>query len=214
MLTEDYFIRYINQMLAAIARIFGLRTAGQFQEAALSIQQALEELFKLDLTIIDEMDDQDLLGVLETDETLDAHRAYFAGEIFYEKGKLYQAWNDPQQAVRSALRALLFFSEAVLAGLPNEIAAPQEKVAEILSQLPEKDLPDYLLAALYQYFETIGNFQQAEHSLQILCALPEWKTATEEELKSFYQRILEKPDRQIEAGGLSRSYLESQIIRR
>ena len=41
MLTEDYFMRMINQMLAVLTKILYLKEAGQYQEAQMEIDQSL-----------------------------------------------------------------------------------------------------------------------------------------------------------------------------
>ena len=47
MLTEDYLIRQINLAIAALAKILGFKTAGQYQAALYEIDQLLEQLIGL-----------------------------------------------------------------------------------------------------------------------------------------------------------------------
>jgi hypothetical protein len=46
MLTEDYFMRMINQMLAVLTKIIGLKDVGQYQEAQQIVNQSLEQLLQ------------------------------------------------------------------------------------------------------------------------------------------------------------------------
>ncbi len=46
MLTEDYFMRMINQILAVLTKIIGLKDVGQYQEAQQIVNQSLEQLLQ------------------------------------------------------------------------------------------------------------------------------------------------------------------------
>ena len=61
MLTEDYFMRMINQVLAVLTQILYHKEAGQYQEAQVLIDQSLEKLLGVRPDLLKQMDDASLL---------------------------------------------------------------------------------------------------------------------------------------------------------
>ena len=57
MLTEDYLMRMINQAIAALLKVAGLKKAGRNQEALEVIEQAFEQLLGLPASLVEQMDE-------------------------------------------------------------------------------------------------------------------------------------------------------------
>ena len=74
MFTEDYLMRIINQVLAALMAAAGLRKAGRYEEARQAIDQAVEQLTTIPASVADGMDDSTLLSKLVENGSLDVGR--------------------------------------------------------------------------------------------------------------------------------------------
>jgi hypothetical protein len=87
MLSQDYLIRIIRQATAVIAKIIGLKEAGQYQEALQVIDQTMEQAWGMNADMVNLLDDESLYKVLTINEVLDLDRLGIIAELFTEKGK-------------------------------------------------------------------------------------------------------------------------------
>lgn len=211
MLTEDYLIRLINQALAALAAVVGLRTAGQYLEARALLDQMLEQLFGLRSDLIKRLDDPSLLDALTNQEVLDTDRVCIAADLFKEQGNLFAAQNNAAESYLSYLRAFNFYLEVALAGGPRHFPPPDEKIEALYNLLQGFDLPFEILFSLYAYREQSGNYARAAGLLLRMAAVPGVSQEILEEQRDFYHRLLEKPDNELLEGGLSRPEIQKRL---
>jgi hypothetical protein len=61
MLTEDYIMRMINQVLAVFLQALGLKKAGQYSEALQVFDQAVESLLGLRASLAKQLEDPSCL---------------------------------------------------------------------------------------------------------------------------------------------------------
>ena len=88
MLSDDYLIRMIRQGVAVLARIVGLKKAGDYQEALQEVDQSLEQILGLDVELIRSLDDESLYRILTKNEQLDLERLGFLADLFKEEGDI------------------------------------------------------------------------------------------------------------------------------
>ena len=74
MLTEDYIMRMINQVLAVFLQALGLKRAGQLSEALQVFDQAVESLLGMRATLAKQLEDRQLLALLTFHDKLDVDR--------------------------------------------------------------------------------------------------------------------------------------------
>ena len=107
MLRDDYIIRLIRQLADFVARIAGLRRAGQFDQALVESGRAFDELFDIPRDILDAVDTPGLASMLRTPEKLRV-----AAQLFWEEGRIHQGKRDPLTAAHCYRRAFELFLEA------------------------------------------------------------------------------------------------------
>ena len=155
MLTEDYVMRMINQALAVLLRLVGLKQAGQYTQAHQEIDQALELLLGVRADLARQLDDQGLLALLTLGGELDLARAAVVADLFKEEGDLLTAQNQPGKSRLAYLRALSLYLEIALRDLDNLGADLINKIEGLYVTLKKSPLPVETQLALLDYYEDL-----------------------------------------------------------
>lgn len=211
MLTEDYLIRLINQALAILASIVGLKTAGQYLQAQESIDQLLEEIFGLRPDLIKRLDDRNLLDALTIQDMLDTDRLSLAADLFKEQGDILASQNKSTESYWSYLRALNFHLEVALAGGARHYSPPEEKIEALVLSLQGFDLPIETLFALFSYYEQSGEYSLGAEMLDRMAEAPGMSQAIQEEQVAYYERLLAEPVEALSRGGFTRAEVEERL---
>jgi hypothetical protein len=213
MLTEDYLIRMINLALAALASIVGLKTAGQYYEAFIEIDQTLEQLLGLRADLVRRLDDNSILTALTIQGSLDVDRLWIVAELYKEEGDIYNAQNNPAQGYWSYLRSLNFYLYGVLEGGGKHLPEPVEKIQALVQTLQGYDLPPETRFSLFYFYEQLGEYAKAEITLERLMTVPGAQEDIRAEMIDFYQRLLEKTETDLVNGGLTHTQVEDKLVK-
>jgi len=106
MYREDYLMRMIRQLAEALARIAGLRKAGDLRQALDAVDRLYDEL-GIPRELVDVVDTPTLAGMLGRPDKIRA-----AAMLLWEEGHLYKAKGDPLAAFAKYRRAHELFLEA------------------------------------------------------------------------------------------------------
>jgi hypothetical protein len=211
MLTEDYFMRMINQALVVLRRILRMKEIGSYQEALAEIDRMLEMLLGLRADLIKQLDDESILAAVSQGEQLDTDRLYVVAELINEEGGILAATNRRAEAAVSYVRALNFYIETVLSGGAPGFEPPGKKIEVLLSNLKGVKLSPDTLYPLFCYYEETGSYAKGEKALSQLAVDPELQAEIHKEQAAYYQRLLQKPDGELQKGGLERSEIEARL---
>jgi tetratricopeptide (TPR) repeat protein len=211
MLTEDYLMRLINMAIAALLKIAGLKSAGNYLQAMQVFDEMLEQLFGMRSNIIKELNDEAILDLLTYQEVLDIDRLIIAADLFKEEGDIYIGLFKPAESIRSYQRALDFYLVAALSGGAEYLSRPDEKIEKLIKILENRNLPPEIEYSLYIYKERIGQFAAAEYYLSRLLQTPGYSEDMIEEYKDFHKRLLEKSDDELDKGGMLREQVETNL---
>jgi hypothetical protein len=131
MYREDWLIRLIRQFAEAIARLAGLRKAGQFQQALDAADRLYDEL-GIPRDLVDVVDTPTLASMLRWPDKMRA-----AAMLLWEEGYIYKAKGDPLTAFAKHRRAHELFLEArAVEPQPDDDAA----ILELSRIVPASDL--------------------------------------------------------------------------
>jgi ubiquitin C-terminal hydrolase len=213
MYTQDFIKRMLNQLVAALQMIIGLKTSGQYGQAHQAIDQALEQLLGLKADLVKRFDDQTILSYLTHNESLDADRLLILADLFKEEGDILAALGHATVSFSSHLRALNFYIEVALSSGPGQLPEPDNKLLDLFHQLGKFQLPTQTLSGLFAFFEKSGQYAQAARILSQLADNPSLQGEMQQEFQEYYQRLLEKTDTELELGGLSRPEIEKRLER-
>jgi len=207
MFSEDYIIRMIRQAIGVLARIIGLKSAGQYQEALRDIDQALELVLGMDANIIRLLDDESLYKILTKNEGLDLEKLELLADLFKEEGDIQKLRGQNIESINCYFRSLNYY---LMISINSENSHPMDisqKINELLQKLEPHDFSGTTLLNLFCNYENAGEFAKAEAMLSRLAARNHSEVNVVDEMESFYKRLLEKSLQKLAASGMSRSQI-------
>jgi hypothetical protein len=155
MFTEDYLMRIINQVIAALMNAIGLRTAGKYTQARQVIEQAIQQLTGLDTSLVDQLDDASILSMLTTNGHLDVERLALLGDLYQEEGANSFEQGQPVQGTVAYTRALRFILEVALADDDHLSPENMIKIGSLVEKLKQAPLPIETQMALSDYYRRL-----------------------------------------------------------
>lgn len=111
MITRDYILRQIQQLVQALARVMMLRSTQQDEEAMIEVDRALNELPELGVLIRSDLNRDDVLTTCGTGNNFNPEKALAVADLLVEKAELVE---DGVLRMRN-LRYALWLYEAALA---------------------------------------------------------------------------------------------------
>lgn len=119
MFREDYIHRLIRQLADALAKLAGLRKAGDYDTALDGCARTWDDLLEVPRELVDVTDTPTLAGMLREPDKIRA-----AAKILVEEGHALKGKGDPLTAAVRYRKALELFLEArALAPSPDDEAA-------------------------------------------------------------------------------------------
>jgi hypothetical protein len=201
----------IRQAAAVLARIIGLKKAGDYQEAFQEINQTLEQLLGMDIEVIKIMDDESIYRILTKNEQIDFERLGFIADLFKEEGDILLLQNQKQQSDNYYLSSLNYFLKISLNSEASRKKELSAKMEEIIKELGNYDYPNRTLIDLFCYFENNEEYAKAEKCIAKLATHPELNVNIRSELFSFYKRLLELEPKVLIANGMSRKQIKNKL---
>jgi len=211
MFSEDYIIRMIRQAIGVLARIIGLKSAGQYQEALRDIDQALELVLGMDANIIRLLDDESLYKILTKNEGLDLEKLELLADLFKEEGDIQKLRGQNIESINCYFRSLNYY---LMISINSENSHPMDisqKINELLQKLEPHDFSGTTLLNLFCNYENAGEFAKAEAMLSRLAARNDSEVNVVDEMESFYERLLEKNPKELAAGGMSQTQIQNKL---
>jgi hypothetical protein len=155
MFTEDYLLRIINQAIAALMTVIGLRKAGKYSEASQMIEQAIQQITGLPASLIDQMDDASVLSMLTTNGQLDIGRLAVLGDLYVEEGANLTKLEQTTPGIIANTRALRFLLEVVLADESSLSPQSMVKIESLVQEIRQNPLPVDTQLALSDYYRRL-----------------------------------------------------------
>jgi len=208
---SDYFLRIIHQFTAVIMEVSRLNRHRNGAADDL-IVQTTTELIDLTPHALAQMRDEDVLGVLQLQARNEwPARAVLLATLLWEAGR---ATDNNSLAVAQFQQALSLTLAVCIEQWELPDFAPT--VADLLDLLADYLLPGTIQRRLLLYYETVGAFGQAEDVLfdwqETAVFQPQDDSPDPTQVGiAFYQRLLQKSDEDLIAGGLPRAEVETGL---
>jgi tetratricopeptide (TPR) repeat protein len=212
MFSDDYVIKIIRQATAVFARIIGLKTAEQYQEALQVIDQTLEQLLGIDGDMIRLLDDESLYTLLMKNEVLDLEKLGLVAGLFKEEGDIRRLQKQIEKSVHCYIRSLNYYLIIGINSLTPGKDKNSLKVDELIQKIDTHVFEGQTLLNLYCYYENAGEFAKAENMLSRLATANSTDASVMDEMKSFYKRLLEKSPKELADGGMNRTQVQKKLI--
>jgi hypothetical protein len=213
MLFEDHFMRMINQAMAVLLKIIGLKQAGQYEQAQEAINQTLEELLGLKADLIQRLDDEALLRAVTINDQVDVRRLEIISDLYREQGEISAVQGKEVESRESFRRALFGYLETGLASESGEMDVElHEKIDNLVSILNLQSLSEDTTWALFCYSDQVRDYRRAEQALDYLARRPGVLPDLQPEILAFYERLAELNTQELSRSGISRELVEAKLV--
>jgi hypothetical protein len=155
MLTEDYILRMINQVIAALLKVAGLKKSGRNEEALQVIDQAYEQLLGLPPTLVKQMDDNSILMSLTSQGQLDAGQLTVLADLSRDEGDILIQMNRPDEGFSASCRALRFYLETSFAETRPDAPDAISKIDALYWKMQVQELPFEIQTALLGFYQNL-----------------------------------------------------------
>ena len=209
MFEKDYIMRMIQQFARFLAAVLFKIKSGSVEQAQLDIQSASQQYLGLRFDFLLGIPNQELVNIFSIGGQLDGERCYIAAQLFILEAKAREA-EHPEGSYGCYLRALdllLICVRQLDEALKNEAISA---IDEILQTVRDNNLPMDIYEKLLFFYEYRNEYAKAED-----CLFKIAENGVDSALKtgeSFYERLMEKTDQELEDGNLPRSELEEGLL--
>ncbi len=201
MITRDYFMRMIHQLVQVIARVLKLAQAQQYGDALEEVQRSSRQLLGMDVRLLTTLTDEEFVRLLSLGDRFDVEKCVVAGELLKLVGDVKEREGDQAERYHCYTTSLSLFLELLIREsgvLPREYF---DEIELLIGKISEYQIPVGLQAKLFRYYEAVGRFDRAEN---LLFEVVEQDPSFIGEGLKFYGRLRSKNDEELERGNLPR----------
>ena len=211
MLEKDYIMRMIQQLSIVLAKIIFNKEIKNYEQALLEIDKSLNSLLGLNRIKIAEMTENELFDYLDKIGGENAEKYFVLAELLREEGEICEL-NNRGDFLTSLYyeKAFTFYIQAFCYNdtCPGENLLKLKFVAEKL--LADELYEEKISSKWFLYYERIGQNNNAEDVLFHL--LDDGFLELKSKGREFYNRLLQKADKELESGGLSRQEIRESLV--
>jgi tetratricopeptide (TPR) repeat protein len=162
---EDFIKRLISQFFQVLYKIMGLIQKKDIIGASEMVSQIRQELLGISESLANDLSSPDLIRMLSAGEEPNPAKPLILAELFKVQGDIESAQDREEACYTNYLKALDLLLE--IAFQTKETSFPEEftSVEAIADLLEEYVLPPDTLAALFHFYESAGQYAQAEETL-------------------------------------------------
>ncbi len=169
MYEKDYVLRMATLAAQVLAKLLGLKRAGQYKEALALVDQTLREEMGPSLDLVDQLSATELILMVKSGLALDIPKAMFLAALLKEEGDILAAENKTAESRQAYTKGL----QVALKALDDADTATCREHLELIDELTDllgrtnvdRDARD----ALHEYYQRIGETKRAR---DVLSGLP------------------------------------------
>ncbi len=212
MVNKDYVLRLAEKFGRMLAIVLGLRQSNRYEEALIAIDDFFLQNLGLTSGFVNSASEDMLLNLISPLGVLNVEKCLWLAVLLKEEGDIYLELDRPDDSYYRYIKALFFFVQAALHSSDVKDLDLATPIEDMLNKLAEYELPQPLKNMLFRYFELTGRYAKAEN---MLFELTEGEGPLDAEVmeqgRAFYERLLQKSDADLEAGGLTRPEVEEGL---
>lgn len=206
MIRRDYFMRLVQQLADALARVVFLKKTGRNEQALKEIEQTWQGVFGLSGEVALKLSVNELIALCDGAADPLAEKCVLLADLLKEQGDLYALQDRIPDGRECHARALGLYLEAFTNRNCIVSADALARVEQLIDQTRGFRLPGEVFKQLMKYFELRARYASAENGL--FDWLDSGEHGAAEEGVRFYERLMRKDDEQLAAGGLPRNEVE------
>jgi hypothetical protein len=207
---QDYIMRMIKMLTAAILKLLRLKGAHDFPQALLELQSASKSILGVPLSLLNGLSEEDLLNLYRPDLSTSAAKLHVAGTLLKEEADLFFLQGQTEEAFTISAKAM----SLLLVSLQS-IGEPLDErhlnsIESLHDRLAGRSLSATLREQLATHFEWKGMFGKAE---DLLYELMKEDDRFVFKVVEFYERLLQKTDDLLTRGNLPRDEVQEGLRR-
>ncbi len=204
MIRRDYFLRMVQELVQALQRATFLKQRQDYDAALQEIDRTLARFWDLSPDQLRQLTLDHWINLSWQEGGNVGEKLVALADLFHEQGDLYVLKQFPKEAGHSYCMALGLFLETLRTSMVSVDLL--QKTGALIEQTRDAQRPPALMRMLVGYFEARGHYALAEDTLFSWLETRDAQ-AVSEGLK-LYERLLEKSDAELTAGGLPRPEVE------
>ncbi len=210
---NDYTFYIISNFLNYMDSIVNLKKAANYEGALQITSEAYFQLLGVDSLLLNSLEDTDLINFFSYNGVLNRDKAIIAGSLLKNEGDIYRIQNNLDESYQRYLKALQIYLEAYRREGETHLTGFFVDVERIMMRIGRYELPMAIKELLLDYYEKEGHYKKAESLLEELAIINNLQQYTLVQGLFFYQRLLQKSDRELSTGKLSREQAEEGFNR-
>ncbi len=211
MYQQDFIKRLIQQATQAVLQVLGLTQSGRLTEAAQLLEQTYGDLFGLSSTVVFYTPAEELIQLISRGDDDDPQRIFVLAELLRSEARVSQAQGQEFDAHQRRLKSLALHLASARRAPRLDPQATLDAVLELQQDLQEEGMPARDQADLFFFFEDLGCYAHALDAIRSYLRRAEHPQEVGPFLQAFCHRMLELPEQQLAAGGLSRAAVEAAL---
>jgi tetratricopeptide (TPR) repeat protein len=209
LLRNDYIMRMIEQFVAVMASIAGLKKAGKTDEAASLVRSTAKQLLGLDYLFIDTLSAQGIAEMLKTNGMPDTDRYTALADLLKEDGDILALKGETAKAQNRYSKSLYLYLAAQSAGKP--IVTHRDNVKFIAEHFGLTGLGPEEKSPLIAFYESIGEFSKCDDLVFDLMESDPANTLYYRQGISLYERLMKLSPEILEQGNLPSDEVEESL---
>ena len=210
---RDYIERVIEAFAEVLRQILGLEQIGRPVEAQELLQSAARQYLGLSLVALDALSIEAVVRLLSAGGSLDVQRCLMLADLRRAQAAIQEGEGPAITSLETRVSAIRLYAEAMAVGGIGVLAGRREDVTSLLEEVRRYELPVHVRRLVWRLFLAAGAFARAEDVLFALVEDHPDDPALVEEGRAAYEALLERPNAELEAGGLPRDEVEEALAR-
>ena len=201
MIKNDYLTAKMQQLAEVLTRVIELNNNKQFEESHEVINEAFKQLLGLNKELAENLSYNDLISFIGAYESDEATKLIILAELLRIDADILKAEKNMMKAFNIRLKSLNVFVKALLKD-SDCLEQYGEEIDEIISEIDKYELPYESKLYMFKYYEISKRYDKAEDTLFELMESTDNSNEVIGEGISFYERLLDKTEEELEDGNL------------
>jgi hypothetical protein len=207
----DYILRLLQQLAQLLARVMGLRRSGKHEDAIALLDEGCTQIFGFDTRVAVAIGTADLLALLKDKYGSTLRSSLVLAELLASVGATRVEQGSSEGGALVFRRALSLVLAAVQSSeaSADDVDAASRLTDELRRSIGDSRIPIDELAIAARLHERAGAFASAEDAHFVLVRRA--SSNARAETRAFYERLLARPEDELERGGLPREEVQEGL---
>ncbi|KAF6629166.1 hypothetical protein H6F38_17865 [Paenibacillus sp. EKM208P] len=201
MLRKDYLLSMMEELTSAVASVLGLRRENKHVEALKQLDDLLNKQFRLRSDLLRRLPPEQIIELFRLGPGIEADKIQQVARILEEEAVIYLETSRTDEGIRILMKSLHLYLYSDLNGATRNLQVLPERIACIVKLVHEYELPLETSKLLAFHYERENRLDEAA---DVWFGLAWEQPELRAEAETFYSKLLDKTNAELELGGISR----------